>query len=214
MKNKMKKVKKLFKYIIVILVALSLGFIYLNMKYPIGYNSTIQKYSKEYNLDPYLIASIINVESSYDKEAISPKSAKGLMQISPQTGQWASEELNIEDYSEDKLFQPEINIRIGSWYLDRLKTEFNDDLDLILIAYNAGSGNLSKWLDNEEYSENGRNITHIPFKETEDYLVRVKKNHKIYSTFYKDYFKNTEEDPLYISVVNNIRNLIKKLIKY
>lgn len=204
----------MFKYIIVILVALSLGFIYLNMKYPIGYNSTIQKYSKEYNLDPYLIASIINVESSYDKDAISPKSAKGLMQISPQTGQWASEELNIEDYSEDKLFQPEINIRIGSWYLDRLKTEFNDDLDLILIAYNAGSGNLSKWLDNEEYSENGRSITHIPFKETEDYLVRVKKNYKIYSTFYKNYFKNTEKDPLYISVVNNFRNIIKKLIKY
>lgn len=204
----------MFKYIIVILVALSLGFIYLNMKYPIGYNSTIQKYSKEYNLDPYLIASIINVESSYDKDAISPKSAKGLMQISPQTGQWASEELNIEDYSEDKLFQPEINIRIGSWYLDRLKTEFNDDLDLILIAYNAGSGNLSKWLDNEEYSENGRSITNIPFKETEDYLVRVKKNYKIYSTFYKDYFKNTEEDSLYISVVNNLRNIIKKLIKY
>lgn len=183
------------------------------MKYPVGYNSTINRYAKQYDLDPYLIASIINVESSYNKKAVSPKSAKGLMQIGPQTGKWASEELDIEDYSEEMLFQPEINIMIGSWYLDRLKNEFNDDLDHILIAYNAGSGNLNKWLENEEYCQDGKNILNIPFKETEEYLVKVKHNYKIYSTIYKDYFNNTEQEKFYINLANNIRNMIEQLIK-
>jgi peptidoglycan lytic transglycosylase len=209
----MKKIKRAIKFAVFLLIVFCLGFIYFNIKYPVGYNSTIKEYANEYNLDPYLIASIINVESSYDKEAISPKSAKGLMQISPQTGKWASEELNIEDYSEEKLFQPKTNIMIGTWYLDRLKKEFNNNLDHILIAYNAGSGNLNKWLKNEEYCQDGENILNIPFEETEQYLIKVKHNYKVYSTVYKKYFDNTDEEKFYIDLANSMRNIIKQLTK-
>lgn len=209
----MKKLKRIIKIIIFLIVILILGFVYLNMKYPVGYNSTIKKYAKQYDLDPYLIASIINVESSYDKQAISPKAARGLMQISSQTGKWASEELNIEDYSEELLFQPETNIMIGSWYLDRLKSEFDSDLDHVLIAYNAGSGNLNKWLQNEEYCQDGKNISNIPFEETEKYLVKVKHNYKIYSTIYKTYFNDTEQDNIYVEISNYMRNIIKQFVK-
>lgn len=212
-KKKTGSLKKRIRAIIFLFIILGLGFLYLNMKYPIGYNSTIKKYAKQYDLDPYLIASIINVESSYNKEAISPKSARGLMQIGPQTGQWASEEIGIEDYSEDKLFDPEINIMIGSWYLDRLKSEFDDNLDHVLIAYNAGSGNLKKWLENEEYCKDGENLINIPFEETRNYLIKVKRNYKIYSTVYKSYFNKLEEDNLYVDLANNMRNVIKGFVK-
>lgn len=211
MKKRFLKTKGLIKFIVFLLLILAVCFIYLNMKYPIGYNSMIKKYAMEYDIDPYLIASIINVESSYNKEAISPKDAKGLMQISTQTGRWASEQLSIEDYSEESLFDPETNIMIGSWYLDKLKSEFDGDLDNILISYNAGSGNLNKWLANEEYSQDGINVTRIPFQETEKYLVKVKQSYKIYSTVYKKYFDEIDEDNYYIDIGNNIRKKLKKL---
>ncbi len=71
----------------------------MKITYPLGYLDLIKKYSKEYNVDPYLVAAIINVESRYDKEAISSKKARGLMQISPTTGEWAAQELAIEDFT-------------------------------------------------------------------------------------------------------------------
>ena len=117
MKKRRKKNRSILKPLILGLVILVLGFAYINIKYPIGYTSLIKEYSNKYNLDPFLVAAIINVESSYDKDAVSPKSAKGLMQISPQTGQWIGEELALSDYSEEKLFLPEINIMMGTWYL-------------------------------------------------------------------------------------------------
>ncbi len=62
-----------------------------------SYKNSINTYSKEFGVDPYLVAAIINVESSYDKMALSNKEARGLMQISPSTGRWAAEDLEIED---------------------------------------------------------------------------------------------------------------------
>lgn len=185
----------------------------MSIKYPVGYKDIIIKRSNEYDLDPYLVASIINVESSYEPNAISPKEAKGLMQISPQTGKWASEVLEIEDYIEENLFNPEINIRIGTWYLNRLFKEFNQDLDLVLMAYNAGSGNVNKWLNNKEYSKDGVNIDNIPFKETKNYVERINKNYKVYKLIYGRYFENVNEENSYINLINNIRRIVKSMIQ-
>ena len=168
-----KKIKKIIIFIATIFLILTIGIILLTTNYPIGYKSMIVEYSKEYDLDPYLVASIINVESKYDKDAISQKGARGLMQISPSTGKWASEVLGIDNYSEDILFDPETNIRIGTWYLDTLFKEFDYNLELVLAAYNAGSGNVSKWLKDEKYSNDRTSLSIIRFKETEDYLVSV-----------------------------------------
>ncbi len=213
MKKRRKKNRSILKPLILGLVILVLGFAYINIKYPIGYTSLIKEYSNKYNLDPFLVAAIINVESSYDKDAISPKSAKGLMQISPQTGQWIGEELALSDYSEEKLFLPEINIMMGTWYLNRLSRQYEDNLDHVLIAYNAGSGNLKKWLENEEYCQDGENISKIPFKETEEYLVKVRHNIRIYKVLYKNKFDKLESDDFYLGLANNMRSIIKQIIK-
>lgn len=198
----------------VIFIMVTLGLVVLTTNYPIGYKSMIVEYSKEYNLDPYLVASIINVESKYDKDAISKKDAKGLMQIAPQTGRWASDVLVIENYHEEMLFDPEINIRIGTWYLSALFKEFDNNLDLVLAAYNAGSGNVNKWLNDEKYSNDKISLATIPFQETEDYLVRVKKNYKIYSTVYKKYIMNpSDRDSFYIDLLHNLRKIIKEVIR-
>lgn len=191
-------------------MTITIGIIFMTTRYPLGYRNIIVKYSQEYDIDPFLIASVINVESRYDKLALSSKDAKGLMQISPQTGEWASEVLNIDNYSEEDLFQPDLNIRIGSWYLNRLFKEFDGNLDLILAAYNAGSGNVNKWIGDEEYCQDGTTLKKIPFKETEDYLVRVDNNYKIYSKIYKNYLFNSEdEDSFYINFLHNVKRMVE-----
>lgn len=209
----MRGFKKMFKIVVCLIFIFILGFSYISIKYPIGYKSIIVKESNEYDMDPYLIASIINVESSYDSNAISKKEARGLMQISPQTGKWASEVLNLEGYKEENLFKAEVNIKIGSWYLNKLFKEFNGDLDLILMAYNAGSGNVNKWLKDLEHSKDGVSIDNVPFKETENYVKRINKNYKIYSVVYGRYLTNLEKDNICIEVISNIRKIIKSIIQ-
>lgn len=203
-------IKRLITLITAIFIIATIGITALTTKYPLAYRNIIVKNSQEYKVDPFLIASIINVESRYDKLALSSKDAKGLMQISPQTGQWASEILEMENYKEGNLFQPEINIEMGTWYVNRLFKEFDGELELVLAAYNAGSGNVNKWLVDEEYSEDGLSLKKIPFKETEDYLVRVDHNYKVYSMIYKDYLFNWEdEDSFYINLLHNIKRMVE-----
>ncbi|WP_427338947.1 lytic transglycosylase domain-containing protein [Caloranaerobacter sp. DY30410] len=154
--------------------------------YPLYYKDYIKKYSYQYNIDPILVASIIKVESKYYKDAKSYRGAKGLMQISPITGKWASKEIGITNYNEDSLYNPEINIMIGCWYLNKLHKQFNNDIKLVLTAYNGGSGNVEKWLKNPMYSSDGKRLDKIPFTETKEYVKKVLKTYKIYKFLYED----------------------------
>ena len=207
----MKFIKKLIIRTLLISTILfiisSAGALLIYTRYPLDYKEYIGKYSNEYEIDPYLVASVINVESRFDKNAVSSKDARGLMQIAEQTGQWGARELKIENYTGASLFEPETNIRIGSWYIKKLEREFDDRLDLVLAAYNGGSGNVSKWLKNEEYSSDGIVLDKIPFKETENYLERVKKTYKIYKRVYKDVsFQDDSFNSRYVSFLYKIKN--------
>ncbi|AFS78006.1 lytic transglycosylase-like protein [Gottschalkia acidurici 9a] len=152
--------------------------------YPIKYQDYIKKYSKEYNIDPLFVASIIKVESKFDKDAQSIKNARGLMQIASITGEWAAKEIGIENYNDDLLYDPEVNIRIGCWYIDKLRKQFNNNLQLVVAAYNGGSGNVSKWLKDERYSEDGKMLKKIPFKETDEYVDKVFNSYEKYNEIY------------------------------
>lgn len=203
-------IKSIILLVLIFLVT-SVGGVVLYSMYPLDYKEYIDKYAKENNIDPYLIASVINVESRFNKEAISPKGAKGLMQIIPSTGSWAAEELKIEAYEDDDLFNPDTNIKIGSWYLKKLDKEFGGNQDLVLAAYNGGSGNVKKWLKNEEYSSDGVNLEKIPFKETENYLKKVESNYEIYKKIYKDIdFKDESFHFVYIDFIYKIKDYIMK----
>lgn len=159
----------------------------LKVIYPTDYNEIVYKYAYEYDLDPYLVFSIIKAESKFKEEATSKKDAKGLMQIAPITGRWAADVLKIENYNEDMLYVPETNIRMGCWYLSTLKKEFDGNLRNIIAAYNAGSGNVKKWLSDNTYSQNGE-LVQIPFEETRKYTVKVLTGYKVYKIIYE---KNT-----------------------
>lgn len=141
--------------------------------YPLRYKELVVRYAGEYQLDPYLVCAVIWVESKFDSRATSHRGARGLMQIIPATGQWVAKKLGIQEYDDDSLYNPAINIRIGCWYLDNLRKQFNGNMDLALAAYNGGSGNVEKWLKDPRYSKDGKGLDDIPFKETKDFVARV-----------------------------------------
>ncbi len=212
------KKNRLFKgltfLLLLFIIVIIISNIYYRFTYPLSYKGFINKYAKEYNIDPYLIAAIINVESNFNKNAISPKEARGLMQISATTGEWAARDLNIENFDLSLLYESETNIKIGSWYLNQLNKEFGDNIQLILAAYNGGSGNVNKWLQDENYCEDGESLKKIPFKETEQYVEKVLKNYDIYKRLYKDEFNGEmkENEPYFLQFFHNLRKTIKNLM--
>ncbi|SHJ54042.1 lytic transglycosylase domain-containing protein [Tepidibacter formicigenes] len=168
---------------------------FLQIIYPTHYEEYVYEYSKEYNIDPYLVFAIIKTESKFFPYAKSSKEAKGLMQISEGTQKWAMEDLNIEN---SNIFDPQVNIKIGCWYINKLFEQF-EDIDLVIAAYNGGSGNVDKWLKDDRYSYNGINLTNIPFKETKNYVNKVKKYHKIYKILYEKRGETNEKIKNYFS---------------
>ena len=179
------KFKKIIMWLIVAIVILVCGnYCIKKYLYPYKYGEIVDKYSYEYNLDPYLVLAVIKTESNFNSNAESNKGAKGLMQIMDSTGEWVAEEIGVEDFTPDMLFDEEINIRFGCWYLKNLEGEFGS-LDLILAAYNAGSGHVTKWLKDERYSPDGDVLTYIPFAETKKYVDKVKINYNVYKYFYR-----------------------------
>jgi soluble lytic murein transglycosylase len=152
--------------------------------YPMHYKDKIEIYAREYNVDPHLVVAIMRNESKFNPNALSRKEAKGLMQIAPITGDWASQQLNLTNYTEEMLYDPDLNIKIGCWYLNILHNEFDNQLELIIAAYNAGNGNVSKWLQDSRYSNDGKVLKEIPFNETKTYLEKVLRDYKIYKVLY------------------------------
>ncbi len=157
----------------------------LKVLFPMYHRDLIHKYSEKFNVSPHLIAAIIRTESKFYPRAKSHKGARGLMQISSMTGLWAAEVLGIENYNPEKLYEPEINIMIGCWYVHRLEKEFNGNLKNVIAAYNGGSGNVTRWLSDTRYSQDGKNLNYIPFGETRSYVDKVIRNYNIYNNLYK-----------------------------
>ena len=155
--------------------------------YPLKYEELVEEYSQKYDLDPFLVLAVIKVESSFRHNAVSHRNARGLMQITDGTGEWGAEKIGMKDFSPDKLYEPEDNIHIGCWYLSTLYREFGDT-DLVLAAYNAGSGNVTKWLADRGLSADGKALDRIPFIETENYIRKVKNSYIIYKKLYENEF--------------------------
>lgn len=171
----------IFLSIVAIILSFSIGAFY-SYFYPLKYKDSIIKYGEIYGVEAGIIASVANVESGFNEDAKSNKGAIGIMQLLPNTAKWVAEKID-EDYSEEMLFSGEYNIKLGTYYLSYLLTQFHDS-KVALCAYNAGEGNVKTWLKNKEFSSEGVSLNKIPFKETENYLNRILKNYSYYKVKY------------------------------
>ncbi|MBQ8081184.1 MAG: lytic transglycosylase domain-containing protein [Clostridia bacterium] len=149
----------------------------------------VTKYAQEYGLRPAYIAAIILNESSYDPQAVSSVGARGMMQLMPDTGKWIAGRIGIkaDDYHDDLLFDPDVNIHMGAWYLNYLSGLYQGDPVLVACAYHAGHGNVDAWL--QRYSQDGRTLTieEIPKSDTRAYAKKVVDSYAIYlENYYQD----------------------------
>jgi soluble lytic murein transglycosylase len=154
--------------------------------YPLPQKDLVFEYASRNNVDPYLVFAIIRVESKYDQRAESSRGAIGLMQIMPDTGRWIANRMDVKTFNEDMLVDPRWNIRMGTWYLANLESEFGDQLPLQIAAYNAGRGNVCKWLAGGEWDGDIDKLANIPFHETRQYVRNVVKTYEIYQTIYAE----------------------------
>lgn len=176
--------KKLIIAIIVVAAILILLKVQLLPRiYPKKYSEYVEKYAVEYGLDPLFIYSIIKTESNFKVQAKSNSGAIGLMQVMLKTAKEMGNILELEEVTEEDLYKPEINIEIGVKYFKDLLDRYNN-YNLAIIAYNAGMGNLDKWLKQGIIDENGENIDNIPFRETKNYVKKILQNYKIYKEIY------------------------------
>lgn len=163
-----------------VVLVLSLGFnAYLRYTHPLKFFEEVKLVSEDYGVDPLLIMSIIKVESSFNINAESEKNAIGLMQIKQETADYIKT-LTGKVYD---LRNAKDNVNAGTYYLKYLINKFNVE-ETAIVAYNAGEGNVSRWLADNRYSLDGKTLYKVPFKETENYLKKIKKSFVNYKNLY------------------------------
>lgn len=149
-----------------------------NVTHPILYAELIDEYSGEYGVPPEIICAVIETESSFRADAVSGAGAIGLMQITRETFWWLLTKAG-EDMDVDRLYDPEINIRYGTYFLSLLYEEFGD-WDTVCAAYNAGRSRVHGWLDDPDITKDGK-LVNIPITETAEYVVKVRKSAEKYT---------------------------------
>ncbi len=134
-------------------------------------------------IDAALVAAVMREESRYQADAVSVTGALGLLQIMPDTGERLARELGMDDFTPTRLLEPSPNLRLGSYYLDRLARRFDGKLPPVIASYNAGPGAVSEWLA-EEPRPDDEWIEAIPYAETRTYVKRVLRSLHAYRVLY------------------------------
>lgn len=143
---------------------------------PVFHSETIVLYSRQYEFDPLFITALIKVESNFFRRARSDRGAVGLMQLLPSTARELAYELGYKTFSKTDLENPKINIRLGTYYLYKLRQEFDGNEILALAAYNAGKNKVQLW-----YRQNplvSIETSDIPYPETRNYVDNVMGTYK------------------------------------
>lgn len=156
------------------------------LMYPIHYKQEIEASAAKYGVDPLLVAAIIRVETNFRPDQKSKKGAIGIMQVMPDTAEWIFGKEGFQIYSLPDLQHPETNIKVGTKYLGLLHQQFKNDPILVIAAYNAGPGNVTKWLQNDVWDGKLETIQNIPFWETRNYVNRVVYYYKKYEKIYAE----------------------------
>lgn len=186
----MRMVKKRFVLPLFLLVLAALFFNsgWMAWVYPISYKEEIREQSESYDIDPFLIASIIRVETNFKPSKESRVGALGIMQLMPDTADWAIEQGKLPEATLDRIkHEPDTNIRIGTWYLRNLSDQFEENRMAVMAAYNAGPGNVRKWMREGTWDGTLENVRDIPIGETRHYVQRVVYYYNQYTKVYEQF---------------------------
>ncbi len=151
-------------------------------KHPREYSDFVAKYSSAYGVPEYIVYAVIKTESDFDSSLVSGDGSVGLMQISESTFTLISELLG-EQYELGMLYDPETNIKYGTYYLSYLYGIYAR-WPTVYAAYNTGTPTVDGWLENPEYSHDGMSLSAIPFDETSRYVESVTDASELYAKFF------------------------------
>lgn len=157
---------------------------YRELALPLRHDDIIRQQAEAKDLDPALIAAVIYQESRF-RPRTSSAGALGLMQLLPDTAHFIADRTGGTRFTTEDLATPQINIQYGAWYMRWLLDHFDENEMTALAAYNAGIGNVERWLARSGQSRLG-DVDEIPFSETRHYVRNVLKARERYRDEYPE----------------------------
>ncbi len=161
-------------------VGLMALFLVRQLVYPMPYREVIVECAARHDVDPDLVAAVIREESRFRPRAVSPRGARGLMQLMPPTAEWVAHEHGYPDEKDLDLFDPEVNVDLGTGYLAHLLKHFDGSIPLAVAAYNRGMTRVTSWVEDGVWCGSSHKVHRIPTEETRVYVRRVLRSYAVY----------------------------------
>lgn len=155
------------------------------LAFPIPYRASLEKFARQAEIDPFVVAGLIRQESEFSSTVVSRSNAYGLAQILPSTGRDLSRRVGMATFSPNMLFDPTVNIHLGTYYIRHLLNSLEGNWHEALAAYNGGRTRVIKWRTFASYREPAEFIETIPFDETRGYVQAVLRNAAVYKQLYE-----------------------------
>jgi soluble lytic murein transglycosylase len=154
------------------------------LAFPLPHRPDIERFARQYGVDPFLMAGLIRQESEFDARVVSYANARGLTQIMPATGKELSRRIGMKGYSTPLLFQPVVNLQLGTYYFKTSATQAGGKIEVALAAYNAGMSRARAWSTWADFREPSEFIETVPFAQTRGYIQAVLRNADVYRRIY------------------------------
>jgi soluble lytic murein transglycosylase len=159
---------------------------YWELLFPLPYHGDLMRNARQQGLDPSMVAALIRQESEFNPQARSSANAYGLTQVRPSTGRQLARRAGLRRFSSGMLFQPAVNLRLGTIYLRGLLDQLGGNWEETLAAYNAGKSRVNEWESWATFREPAEFVETIPFTETREYVQSVLRNAELYRRIYGD----------------------------
>ena len=155
-------------------------------EYPQRFTEYVEYYAGKYGIDPMILYAFIRTESNFDPNADSDAGARGLMQITEVTFDWIKMKIAPkESLTFDDLYDPETNIRFGSYFVSYCLDRYSGHLATAAAAYHSGVGTVDGLLGQEAYSTDGVTLDHYPYPQMRLYVKKITESYQHYSEIYK-----------------------------
>lgn len=191
---KTKKKRPLFLRLVLVLLALAVaGTVLLSAfrdkieqwEYPLHYQEYVEYYAGKYGIDTMILYAFIRTESNFDPNVDSNADARGLMQITEVTFDWIKTKIApTEDLTFDDLYDPETNIRFGTYFVCYCLKKYDNHLATAAAAYHNGLGAVDALLTETQYSTDGVTLEHYPYPQMRQYVKKITESYQRYSEIY------------------------------
>lgn len=191
--RKQKRHRRLLPLVLVVLCLLAVGAAIAltqrekieELEYPKKYSEYVQYYAGKYGLDPLLLYTFIRTESNFKPDARSNVDARGLMQITEITFDWIKSKIAPQEaLTFADLYDPETNIRFGSYFVAYCLQRYDGDVPTAAAAYHSGWGTVDALLAQAEYSQNGRTLDEFPYRNMRQYVSKITHAYRRYQEIY------------------------------